>query len=230
MKSFNILLSLIYDFYKNQKYLNDDLENNYKICQNICRNVINSCDVPMIVEGVNNIPDNDSVLIAANHTSFYDIFILISCINRYMPFAAASELMKYPILNKYINSINCLLIDRNVEDLKLIKKQLLDIEEYLKNGGLILFPEGECNYLDGEIKPFKKGGFMAASKLDTMIVPTYIKTDKMKKIGKWYIPTEEVKVVFGESFKPTEVFNGKVNSTKLSKYTREKVLELKKKA
>lgn len=222
----NSLLLLIFDFIKNEKYLNDDSENNYEICQNICKNVIESCNVPLIVNGYENIPKDESVLIAANHTSFYDIFILISCIDRYMPFAAAKELMKYPILNKYIDAINCVLVDRKTEDLKLIKKQLLDMEDALKKGGLILFPEGECNYLSGEIKPFKKGGFIAASKLDTIIVPTYIKTENMKKIGKWYIPESEIKIIFGEPFRQSEIFE-KGNAKKLSEYTRDKVLELK---
>ena len=228
MNSISILFSTINDFIKNEKNLNDDFDNNYRVCQEICHNVVEACNVPIIVEGKENIPDEKSILICSNHTSFFDIFALVSCIDRSMSFAAAKELMKYPVLNKYIKSINCVLIDRETEDLKMMKKQLLEMEEAIKKGGLILFPEGECSYLDSEIKPFKKGGFMAASKLDTAIIPTYIKTDKMKKIGKWYIPTDEVEITFGEPFTPSEVFENKVSAKKLSEYTKEKVLELKK--
>lgn len=229
MNSISILFSLINDFIKNEKNLNDDFNNNYKICQGICKRVVESCNVPVIINGSENIPDEGSLLICSNHTSFYDIFALVSCIDRSMSFAAAKELMKYPLLKKYIKAINCVLIDRKTEDLKAMKSQLQDMEEAIKNGGLILFPEGECSYLDDEIKPFKKGGFMAASKLDTTIVPTYIKMENMKKIGKWYIPTDEVEITFGEPFIPSEVFNGKASAKKVTEYTREKVLELRKK-
>ena len=227
MDSIKILLSLIFDFIKNEKYLNDNKENNYKICQDICKRLVKLTDVPLIVSGKENIPYNDSILIVSNHTSFYDIFALVSVIDRFMTFAAAKELMKYPILKKYISSIDCVLIDRKTEDLKYMKQQLLSMENAIKSGGLILFPEGECSYMDGELKDFKKGGFMAANKLDVRIVPTYIKCDEMKKIGKWFIPTNDVKIIFGESFTSTEVFDKKVSAKVLSEYTREKVLELK---
>ncbi len=221
-------IKVIIDFNKNKKYLNDDIDNNYKLCQRICKNVVESCNVPITIDGKENIPDNDSLLICSNHISFFDIFALVSCIDRTMPFAAAKELMKYPILKKYIQSINCVLIDRDTEDLKIMKKQLLDMEEAIKRGGLILFPEGECSYQSDEIKPFKKGGFMAASKLDTRILPVYIKMDRMKNVGKFYIPTDEIQISFGEAFYPSEIFGSKASAKKLSEYTRQKVLELKK--
>ena len=227
MNSIGILFSLINDFVKNEKYLNDDIDNNYRVCRDICIKLVESCNVPITINGKENIPKDDSLLVCSNHTSFYDIFVLVSCIEKTMSFAAAKELMKYPILKKYINSINCVLIDRKTEEINLMKKQLQDMEEAIKKGGLILFPEGECSYLDSELKPFKKGGFMAASKLDTKIIPTYIRTDKMKKMGKWYIPTDEVEITFGEPFIPSVVFE-KSSAKKLSEYTREKVLELKK--
>ena len=228
MNSIGILFSLINDFIKNEKNLNDDFDNNYRICRDICKHVVESCNVPVIVNGKENIPKDDSLLICSNHISFYDIFALVSCIDRSMSFAAAKELMKYPLLKKYITAINCVLIDRQTEEINVMKKQLQDMEDAIKRGGLILFPEGECSYLDDEIKPFKKGGFMAASKLDTKIIPTYIRTDKMKKMGKWYIPTDEVEITFGEPFIPSVVFDGKASAKKVSEYTREKVLELKK--
>ena len=124
-----------------------------------------------------------------------------------------------------MNQINL----KSVEVLKVMKKQLQDMESAIKTGGLILFPEGECSYLDEELKPFKKGGFVAATKLDTTILPVYIKTDNMKKIGKWYIPKDEVEVTFGDPFIPSKVFSDKISSKKVCEYTKEKVLELKNK-
>ncbi|MBQ9024122.1 MAG: 1-acyl-sn-glycerol-3-phosphate acyltransferase [Bacilli bacterium] len=227
MNSISLLASLIIDLKKNQKRLNDDKENNYKVCQDVCKRLVQLTNVPLIVDGKENIPKDGSVLITSNHTSFYDIFALVSVIDRYMTFAAAKELMKYPILNKYISSIDCVLIDRSTEDLKYMKEQLQSMEKAIKSGGLILFPEGECSYMNDEIKDFKKGGFMAANKLDVRIVPTYIKCNEMKKVGKWFLPTKEVVISFGKSFTSNEIFDKKVSAKVLSKYTKEKVLELK---
>ena len=227
MNSINMLATLIIDLKKNEKRLNDDKENNYFVCQEVCRRLVESSNYSLNVYGKENIITDDNILIASNHNSFYDIFALVSTIDKPMPFAAAKELMKYPILKKYIEAVGCVLIDRQTEDLKLMKKQLQDMEEILKKGSLILFPEGECSYKSDEIKDFKKGGFMAASKYDIRIVPTYIKSDNMKNIGKWYVPNEDVDIIFGESFTPIEVFGKKVSAKKLSKYTKEKILQLK---
>ena len=228
MNAVNLLLSFIMDLKKNEKYLNDDYENNYFLCQKACKNLVENTGVNTIVNGIENIPNEDSVLIVSNHTSFYDIAALVSVIDRYVSFASAKELMKYPILNKYISGINCVLIDRKTEDLKYMKQQLLSMENAIKSGGLILFPEGECSYMNSEIKDFKKGGFVAASKYDVKIIPTYIKYSKMKNIGKWFIPVDDIEITFGKGFIPSEEFGKKVSAKILSEYTKEKVLELKK--
>ena len=228
MTPIDMLLSFINDLNKNKKYLNEDVENNYFLCREACINLVENTGVKTIVNGIDNIPNKEPVLIVSNHTSFYDIFLLVSVIDRYISFAAAKELMKYPILNKYISSINCVLIDRKTEDLKYMKEQLILMENAIKSGGLILFPEGECSYFKSDIKGFKKGGFVAASKYDIKIVPTYIKYGKMKNVGKWFVPKEDVEITFGKGFTSKEIFNKKVNAKILSEYTKEKVLELKK--
>ena len=227
MKDLYLLLSFILDFIKNKKYLSDNIDENYKLCQDICKRLVESTKVPLSVEGLENIPKEGSLLITPNHTTFFDIIALISCIDRTVSFAAATELEKYPILRDYIKAINCILIDRYTEDVTVMKKQLESMENAIKDKGLILFPEGECSYLSDEIKEFKKGGFTAAKKYDTYILPTYIKSENMSHIGKWYIPKEEVKIVFGDPFKVQDVFGKRVSSKQVSEYTREKVLDLK---
>ena len=227
MKSIYLLLSLILDFIKNEKKLSDNVDENYRLCQDICKRLIERIKVPFSVEGLENIPQEGSLLITPNHTTFFDIIALVSCIDRTVSFAAATELEKYPVLREYIKAINCILIDRNTEDVAVMKKQLEYMEDAIKDKGLILFPEGECSYLSGEIKDFKKGGFTAAKKYDTYILPTYIKTENMSHIGKWYIPKDEVKIVFGDPFKVHEVFGKRVSSKQVSEYTKEKVMELK---
>lgn len=227
IRSSKILLSLIKDLVKYKKYLNDDIENNYNVCKEISNNLINKTKQVYHVEGKNNIPPSENILVISNHESFFDIFVLLNFIDRPMSFVAAKELMKYPLVKTYINSIDSILIDRYIRELSVIKKQISDMENAIGNRSLILFPEGECKYNKEELLEFKKGGFVGTEKKDIRIVPTYINYKSICKTGKWVIPTDSVDVIFGESFSPKEVFEKKVNPSIIAKYSRNKVLELK---
>lgn len=226
--SISLWLKLIFEMKKNCYSLNYDIDNNYKICQNISKKIIELSKINLKIYGQKNIPDDEPVLIASNHRSFFDIILLLASIDVTTSFVAAKELYKYPILNKYIRSINCISVDRYTEDFQVIKKQLNDINETLKNSRLILFPEGECNFNTDEVNKFKKGGFMGKSISDCNIIPTYIGMNKIKKIGRWAIPKDDVSVSFGKSFKPSEEFERKFQAKEIAKYTREQVLVLKK--
>ena len=158
-----------------------------------------------------------------------DYFILLDFfkIDRAMPFAAAKELDSYPLLSKYIESINCVLIDRKSDDLQVMREQSGKINKAIINTGLVLFPEGECSYLDDDIKDFKKGGFVGTINKCVMVVPTYISSPNMDKVFKWYVPTGEVSVTFGKAFIPERELGPKVKAKQVSEYTKKKVLELK---
>lgn len=220
------IIKLIINYFR----LGSDEENNYTICKNISKEVIRLSKVNLTVIGNENINISDnSVLIVSNHRSFFDIFLLIASINENVPFVAAKKLYNYPILNKFIKSINCVLVNPYVGDISELKLQLKQIQNHLKNNSLILFPEGECSYLDGEIKEFKKGGFFSLDKTKTWIVPAYIHVKYMKKVGKWCTPTGDVTVIFGKPFKSNEIDGKKTNSSYLAKYAHDRVNELKSK-
>ena len=216
-----------FDYYR--KYLDDDFINNYRMCQCVCDSIIESSKVDFEVEGEEYVSSKEPFLVCSNHFAFFDIAALCHTINKPMPFAAAKELVNNPIISKYIKGINSVLINRNTDDLKLMKKQLEDMEKAISTTGLILFPEGECSYGNGDIKEYKKGGFIAAKKHDTLIVPAYIDYKDYKRFGRLIVPKEKVVVKFNEPFRASEISDKKINADKLASYTRNKVLELKNK-
>ncbi len=221
------VLKSIYYFNNNKKYLNDDFEHNYHICQMISKDIIDETKVDFKIYGKENVSSKEPILICSNHVAFFDIAALCYSIDKPLPFAAAKELMDNKIINKYIESINSVLIDRNTEDIKVMKKQLEDMEKAITETGLILFPEGECSYGEGEIKEFKKGGFIAAKKNDITIVPTYINYKDYKRYKNLLVPKDEVKVIFDKPFKASETNENIKSSEHLAKYTRNRVLSLK---
>lgn len=211
--------------YKKNLVHNDPIHD-YKVSQVVSNEIIDSAIIDFEIEGKENVDVEDPILVTSNHVGFFDIAVLCSSIEKPLPFAAAKELMDNKIINQYIEAIGSVLIDRNTEDLKIMKKQLEDMEKAISTRGLILFPEGECSYGEGDIKEFKKGGFIAAKKHDTLIVPTYIDYKDFKRIGRLIVPKKGVKVIFGESFKPSEITDKKMSAQELANYTRKKVLDL----
>ena len=224
IKSIRILIGLIFDLYHNKKYLNEDFDNNYKISSEVCKKTLERIKVNVNIIGSENIPLDVPLLLTPNHISFFDIILLLSVIDRPLPFAAAVELMSYPILRDYISALKCVLIDRDTNNMNTMREQLEGIQNAIKSTGLIVFPEGECSY-NQEIYDFKKGAFLRLK--DTSIVPTYINTPTIKQIGKWTIPTDDIDIVFGKPFIVSEIFPGRVKADVVAEYTKSKVLELK---
>ena len=226
VNSLYFTLNAINTFYSYKKYLKDgDINHNYRICQFVSEDIIDSAKINYEVKGLEKLPLDEPYLITSNHVGFFDIAALCKANPKPMPFAAAKELMDNRIINKYIESINSVLIDRTTEDLKMMKKQLEDMEKAISTTGLILFPEGECSYGDKEIKEFKKGGFIAAKKHNISIVPTYIDYKDFKRVGRLIVPKKEVVVTFDEPFKASDM-EVRMNAQDLAKYTRKKVLDL----
>lgn len=221
-----LIIKLLINYFK----LNDDITNNNLICKNISEEIIDLANIKLTVIGKSNIKEIEKpLLITANHRSFFDIFLLIVALGKTIPFAAAKKLYRYPMLNKYIKSIDCISVDPYTTDISELKHQLKEIREHLDKHSLILFPEGECNYEDNQIKEFKKGGFFSLNKTETYIIPTYIHIGNFKRLGRWCVPENKVIIVFGEAFKPNEIACNKITSAYLANYTQEKVNELKNK-
>lgn len=227
LKSCLILLKLIYELLLNYTKLTiDDYERNYEICQKICNEVIQTLGLNVKVYGENKIPKNDPFLLISNHRSFFDIIMLIATIEKPISFAVAKELCNYPILKKYIHSIRCISIDRENKDILQVKEQIENISSFLEKNALALFPEGECNYFNDEIKEFKKGGFVSAIQTNALILPAYIKIADYQHIKRWVIPKGEVKISFSSPFTPQEVFPKKAKAKQLTLYSYEKMREL----
>ena len=195
---------------KNYRKLNDDKENNYKVCKSIADKLISKAKIDCSVNGANNIPA-ENCLIISNHISFFDIVILLSQIDKPLGFAYADNLLKLPILKKYIHSLGGVSIHR---DVKKIKESLSGIADYLKDSSLILFPEGKCSYEVDKVGQFERGCFISLRSTDVPIVPVYIKVDELGKLARWVTPLGKIDVIIGQPFKP----DSKMKSKQLAEY------------
>ncbi len=129
------------------------------------------------VDNLHNIPRKGPFLIAANHSSHFDTFVLfslfpISMVNKVRSIAAKEHFFNNPMF-RLISHITANLIpmDRHTIDLSSISL----IETALKNNEIIIiYPEG-TRTRTGTMASFKPGIGYIAAKFNVPVIPVYIK-------------------------------------------------------
>lgn len=147
---------------------------------------------PTIIDK-NNIPQNGRIILAGNHTNYFDCLLVGCATERCVHYLAKDELMKGPL--KYIfKGLGIIPVNRRQKD----KAALETAKSYLVDEKVIgIFPEGTINRTDDIIMPFKFGAVKMASDTDTPIVPFVIK-------GKYKPFEKNVKIKFFEPHKVSE--------------------------
>jgi 1-acyl-sn-glycerol-3-phosphate acyltransferase len=136
------------------------------------KGILKVCGVKVIVNGLENVDSNVPRVYMNNHQSFFDIFALLACLPVHFKFILKQELMKIPLLGPAMKKAGYISIDR-ANPRKAIKSMDEAAEKIRKGASVVIFPEGTRS-LDGQLLPFKKGGFILALKSGCDIVPVTI--------------------------------------------------------
>jgi len=110
-------------------------------------------------------------MIIANHTSYYDIFLLYSMVpNHCCLFMGKSEILSYPLIKTFFKRLN-IPVDRN-DRLKAAKSFIQAKQAITEGWSIVIFPEGGIPDGDRpEMIPFKDGAFKLAKSAGIPIVP-----------------------------------------------------------
>lgn len=124
------------------------------------------------VHGRDNIDPNTSYVILANHQGIIDIVALYGHWLRQFRWVMKQELRKVPALGAACAALGFVFVDRSnprraYESLERAKPELKD------GVSVLFFPEGTRSP-DGQLLPFKKGGFQMARQLGLPILPVSI--------------------------------------------------------
>ncbi len=124
------------------------------------------------VEGLENVDLGQAYVYMANHQSMYDILALLGYLPVQFRWLAKIELFRIPVFGHAMSRAGYIEIDRSNRRaaFKSIDRAAKKIQ---KGASVIIFPEGSRSK-DGNIKPFKKGGFVLALKSKRPIVPVTI--------------------------------------------------------
>ena len=136
------------------------------------RSILIVACIPVRVEGIDNLKIDGSYILMANHQSNFDIPVLLGCLPVQFRWLAKAELFKIPIFGRGMRGCGYISIDRS--NRKSAFRSLAEAAQKIRNGvSVLIFPEGTRSW-DGEIQPFKKGGFVLSVDAGVPIIPIII--------------------------------------------------------
>ncbi len=144
--------------------------------------------------GRENLPKGPFIL-ASNHISNIDPFILGACQWRRFNYLAKVELFNTPTKDWFFRQVGAIPIKRGTSDFRALREAL----RRLKGGvPLILFPEGTRGYSERAKEPQPGVGFLTR-KSKVPVIPARIEgSDKSLSPGAKWFRYHPVKVVFGK--------------------------------
>jgi 1-acyl-sn-glycerol-3-phosphate acyltransferase len=124
------------------------------------------------VSGEENVPVGIPVIFMSNHQSNFDILALYQAIPRKFSWIAKEELFSYPIFGQSMKRAGYIPLNRS-DGRKSLKSMLAAAAKINQGDSVVIFPEGTRSE-DGNLIPFKKGGFLLAEKAKVPVIPLSI--------------------------------------------------------
>jgi 1-acyl-sn-glycerol-3-phosphate acyltransferase len=151
--------------------------------------------VALNVKGLSQIDPKRQYVFMANHQSNIDIPVLIQSLPAFrLRWIAKKELLWVPFFGWAMWAAKHITVDRSdrFDALGSLKKA----KERMKDGvSLVVFPEGTRGS-EGDLLPFKRGGFLLAVKTGTPIVPVTINgSGAILPKGDWRIRQGQIEVI-----------------------------------
>ncbi len=128
--------------------------------------------IKVSVKGLSNIDPASPYIYMPNHQSNFDIPVLLGHLTVQFRWLAKVELFKIPIFGRAMRKAGYISIDRYHRESAF--ESLTAAANKIKSGvSVLIFPEGTRSR-DGNLRPFKKGGFVMAIDSGVPIVPVVI--------------------------------------------------------
>lgn len=154
--------------------------------------------VRLKVRGLDRLDPNRPYIFMANHQSNIDIPVLVESLTDYqMRWVAKRELLFIPLFGWALWASKHIIVDRTRPSRAM--SGLRKARTMIENGiSVVFFPEGTRSR-GGDLRPFKRGGFLLAVKTKTPIVPVTIKgTREILPRGDWRIRKGQVEVIVSD--------------------------------
>ena len=153
------------------------------------------------VVGAEELPRDQAFVLASNHQSYLDSFVLAIAIPTPLRFVAKSELLKNVLVRFPLRRLGTLFarrfeVQQSLED----AARLVDVTR--QGDSLAFFPEGTFHREAG-LLPFHMGAFVAAAQAGIPVVPVAIRgTRSMLRDDSWRVYRGTVRVLIGSPIQP----------------------------
>jgi len=171
-----------------------------------CWAVLEIGGVHLTVRGLDHLNPSRPYIFMANHRSNIDIPVLVQSLPKFqLRWIAKRELLFVPFFGWALWSSKHILVDRSTRSHAMAS--LKKAKERIAGGlSVVFFPEGTRSR-DGELLPFKKGGFLLAIRTHTPIVPITIHgSGNILPKGDWRIRTGEIEVIVSDPVPTVESY------------------------
>ncbi len=143
--------------------------------------------------GVENVPADRPCVFMLNHQSFFDILIVLACLDKPPAILSKMSIGNVPFIRLWMRQIHCVFIDR--DDIKSGLDAINRMIDVVNDGySAAIFPEGTRSK-DGTVGEFKSGAFKIAQKTGAPIVPVALDgTSELFEKNHHWIKSAPVKV------------------------------------
>jgi 1-acyl-sn-glycerol-3-phosphate acyltransferase len=187
------------------------------------RSILWVSGIRTVTSGFSHAMGHHSYIYMSNHQSNFDIPVLYSALPVQFRWLAKAELFRIPIFGRSMRGAGYISIDRSNRQSAF--RSLAEAADAIRHGtSVMIFPEGTRS-TDGNLLPYKKGGFVMAVDAAVPIVPVVISgTHAIMPKGRLLIRRQLVHVHVGPPIE-TSVFNRRTKDDLMAK-VRTAMLEL----
>ncbi|MHB8811288.1 MAG: lysophospholipid acyltransferase family protein, partial [Desulfobulbaceae bacterium] len=153
------------------------------------------------VKGAKHIPRDRPLVIAANHMSYLDAYVVQAVLPVPCGFIAKAELAKKPLVRIPLARLGAIMVERfDRERISADAERIAGLAGLGRN--LFFFPEGTFQRMPG-LLPFRMGAFLTAAQGNIPVVPVTIRGTRNKlRSGSWFPRRGPISVVIGRPVFP----------------------------
>lgn len=160
------------------------------------RGALRAARVPYQMIGLEHLPRDRPVVVASNHQSWFDFFLLAAALPMSVRFVAKKEMQKIPLLGRAMRLAGHIYVDRQNRQAAFGAYE--EAAQVIRSGmSAVMFPEGTRSRT-GDLLPFKKGPFVLAIAAQVPIVPAYCAgTFTLMRKGSPRLRPHPIALIFG---------------------------------